>query len=70
MLDGQVSYSLEVRNGCYSKYPEDGKYLALAEYLKRDPDRTNWAKLRRQLIARIRARVKHKRYQYKLSDEG
>ena len=38
VLDRQVPRGLEIRMECYSNYPAVGKYPALAEYLKREPD--------------------------------
>ena len=61
MLDHHVPRGLEVRTGYYSKYPTGGKYLALEEYLVRDPNRAKQALFGRKLIARVRAHARPKR---------
>ena len=61
VLDGHVPRGLEVTTGCYSEYPAGGKYPALAEYLKREPNSANQAQLGRQLLTRVLAHIKHRR---------
>ena len=59
VLTRHVQRGLDVSTGDYSTYPEDGKYPALVEYLKIEPDRAKRAQLGRHLLARVRSRVEH-----------
>ena len=62
LLDRNVPCGLNVGTGDYITHPAGGKYPALVEYLKRDPDFAKRARLVRHLIARVRSCVKNQIY--------
>ena len=65
VLGGHVPPVLKDRTGDYSTYTEGGKHLSLVEYLKREPDRENRAKLGRHVLDRVTSQVKHQISRYK-----